>query len=142
MVIRIMLALLGSLASSLAFAAACHVSQSATSAQVPTVVLESCYEFSGVPAEAINWSCSNESNQPLGSDKHPVAACKSGFKATCSAPLSQESLANHRATGDDQAASSFSVPENAQVITYFYSLENQPQAKIDCELGGGKWKEL
>ena len=64
MVIRTLFFLIGSLAGSSAFAAACHVSQNMSGAQVPAVVLESCYEFTEMPAEAINWSCSNESTQP------------------------------------------------------------------------------
>lgn len=138
---RILLLLIGSLTGSSAFADACYVSQNTTNAQVPAVVLESCYEFTGMPADTINWSCSNESNQPQGSEKRKVASCKSDSVATCSAALTQESLANHRATADDEGTGSLNLPPDAKVITYFYSLENRPQAKIDCESGGGTWKE-
>ena len=142
MVIRTLFFLIGSLAGSSAFAAACHVSQNMSGAQVPAVVLESCYEFTEMPAEAINWSCSNESTQPQGSEKQKVAQCKSGAVAQCSAPLTQATLANHRSTGDNEQAAEVNVPADAKVITYFYSLEDSQQAKIDCENGDGAWKAL
>ncbi|HZX16767.1 MAG TPA: hypothetical protein VFF22_07870 [Pseudomonas sp.] len=141
--IRALLLLVGSsFAGSSVFADACHVSQSTTTSQVPAVVMESCYEFTGMPADAINWSCSNESNQPLGSEKKKVVSCKSGSVAVCSAALTQESLANHRSTGDNEQAADLNVPEDAKVITRYYSLEDSQQAKIDCENGGGTWKKL
>jgi len=139
---RIALLLIASLTGSHAFAAACHVSQNTPNKQVAAVVVESCYEFTMMPDESINWSCSNESNQPLGSEKNKVPNCKSGAKATCSAALTQESLANHRSTGDNQDAAELNLPAEAKVITHFYRMENRQQAKIDCESGGGTWKDL
>ncbi|HSC83420.1 MAG TPA: hypothetical protein VLC30_07345 [Pseudomonas sp.] len=139
---KLILLVAASLASPCLFAAACQVSQRDTSAQVPSVVLESCYEFTGMPAEAIDWSCSNESSQPLDSDKQKVATCKSDFKATCSAGLTQESLANHRSTSEKADTAPLTLPAGAKVITYYYVLENPQQAKVDCENAGGRWKDL
>lgn len=136
---RTVVLILGALASSTAMAEACKVSQNANSAQVPAVVLESCYEFTGVPAGTIDWSCSNESNQPQGSDKQKVATCSRDYKARCSATLTQESLANHRSTGEGQAGNLDNLPDDAKVITYYYSLENRQQARIDCENSRGTW---
>lgn len=139
--IRILLLLVGGQLYSSAFADACHVTQSAANAQVPAVVIESCYEFTGVAEGTVDWSCGNESNQPQGSEKHKVANCKSGSVATCSAALTQESLANHRSTGENEEALAINVPSDAKVITYFYSLGNHQQAKVDCEHAGGTWTE-
>lgn len=140
---RIALLLLGVLASPLAMAEACKVSQNTNSATVPAVVLESCYEFTGVPKGSIDWSCSNESNQPQGSEKHKVTACSSDFKARCTAALTQESLANHLARGEDKGPGSDSInlPAGAQVVTYYYGLEDRQQTRKDCENAGGTWVE-
>ncbi len=140
---RIALLLLAGLSSPLALAEACKVSQNTNSAAVPAVVLESCYEFVGVPAGSIDWSCSNESNQPQGSDKQKVTACGSNFKASCTAALTQESLANHLAQGqpDSQADDAANLPAGARVVTYYYGLENRQQARVDCENAGGAWAE-
>ncbi|MNQ27789.1 hypothetical protein D3C85_410540 [compost metagenome] len=139
--IAALLFLLGSLASGPALAEACHVLTRSSSADVPEVETESCYEFQGMPADAIGWSCSNESKEMLNSQKQPVESCKSGSRGRCVAALTQESLANPKSTGENQPTARPSVPNDAKVITHYYSVANLGQARTDCENGGGTWQE-
>ncbi|WP_447592064.1 hypothetical protein [Aquipseudomonas campi] len=129
------------LASPGVFAEACHVHNQSSSAQVATVETESCYEYRGMPAGAIDWSCSNESKEMVASEKSKVATCKAGYFGQCTARLTPEALANHSASGESGSEDSLSVPDDAKVITYFYTATNRPQIKIDCENGGGKWAD-
>ncbi|MBD9484116.1 hypothetical protein IB229_14120 [Pseudomonas sp. PDM14] len=129
------------LASPGVFAEACHVHSQSSSAQVSTVATESCYEYRGMPVGAIDWSCSNESKEMLASEKSNVANCKAGYFGQCTAKLTQEALANHSSTSENQGENSVAVPDDAQVITYYYTATDRPQTKIDCENGGGKWSD-
>ena len=69
------LLLAGCLASSLALADACQVQTRPASTQVPGVEAQTCYEYPGMPAGSVDWSCSNESKDMLQSEntRWPVA---------------------------------------------------------------------
>ena len=92
-----------------------------------------------MPAEAINWSCSNQSKEMLATRKNKVDQCAEHYKASCLAKLTQETLANPQAISDNSRGS-LHIPENAQIATYYYGAENLQQAKADCEKDGGRWK--
>ena len=94
-----------------------------------------------MPVDSIDWSCSNESKEMLTSTKKKVAQCGDRYRATCLGTLTAEALANPKSISKDKNSKPLNIPDNAQVITYYYSVENLPQVKIDCETGGGKWTE-
>ncbi len=139
--IAALLPLICLLASGAALSEACHVMTRSSSASVPEVDMESCYEFTGVPATAINWSYSNESKEVLNSQKHLVERCADGSRAQCVAALTQESLANPRSVAEDQPQARPAVPNDAKVITHYYRVANLGQARTDCENSGGIWRE-
>jgi hypothetical protein len=118
----------------------CDVSTRSQSPSVPAIETHSCYEYNGVPAETLAWSCSNESKGTLTTRKSQVERCAEGYVATCQAPLTQEALANPRATRQDQSGGSASLPDNAQVTWYYYGVDQLQQAQRDCETTGGQWK--
>ncbi|MCF4994738.1 hypothetical protein GIW70_06360 [Pseudomonas syringae] len=134
------LLLLASFVPGLAMAEGCDVLTRSSSPSVPAVETHSCYEYEGVPVDAIDWSCSNESKDMLNSTKKKVARCADHSAATCTATLTQESLANPHSTSKDKDAKALNIPDNAKVTTYYYGAEHLSQAKIDCENGGGNWK--
>ena len=138
--VHLSLLLLGSLASTQVLAGACDVMTRSSSQAVKPVEQHTCYSFSGMPDEAIAWSCSNESKEMLTSTKKKVAQCDDHYQASCVATLTQESLANPHSTSKDKNAKSPNIPDNAQVTTYYYDAEHLSQVKADCESGGGHWK--
>jgi hypothetical protein len=135
-----LLLLIACLSPALAMAESCDVLTRSQSPSVPVVESHSCYEYDGMPVNAIDWSCSNESKDMLTSTKKKVEQCDDHYQATCIATLTQESLANPHSTSKDKNSTSLNIPDNAQVTTYYYSAEHLSQAKIDCESGGGHWK--
>ncbi|BCX68704.1 hypothetical protein LAB08_R33460 [Pseudomonas izuensis] len=134
------LLLLVSLGPTLVFAEGCDVLTRSQSPSVPVVETHSCYEYEGMPVNAIDWSCSNESRDMLASTRKKVEKCADLYQATCTATLTQESLANPHATSKDKNSNALNIPDNAQVTTYYYGAEHMDQARIDCESGGGQWK--
>lgn len=136
-----LLLLIASLSPTLAFAQGCDVMTRSQSPSVPVVETHTCYEYEGMPVDAIDWSCSNESKEMLTTAKKKVAQCGDHYQATCLATLTQESLANPQSTSKDKDSKSLNIPDNAQITTYYYGAENPQQAKIDCETGGGRWKQ-
>ncbi|MEX3773108.1 hypothetical protein [Pseudomonas sp. MYb118] len=134
------LLLLASFSPALAFAEGCDVLTRSQSPSVPAVESHSCYEYEGMPVNAIDWSCSNESKDMLTSTKKKVAQCDDHYQARCVATLTQESLANPHSTSKDKNAKSPNIPDNAQVTTYYYDAEHLSQVKVDCESGGGRWE--
>ncbi|MHC8314515.1 hypothetical protein [Pseudomonas sp. LB3P31] len=132
--------LLVSLSPGLAMAQGCDVTTRSQSPSVPVVESHICYEYEGMPVDAINWSCSNESREMLTSTKKKVEKCDDHYQATCLATLTQETLANPQSTSKDKNSQSINIPDNAQVSTFYYGGENLRQSKIDCETGGGSWK--
>jgi hypothetical protein len=136
-----LLLLIASLSPSLAFAQGCDVVTRSQSPSVPVVETHSCYEYEGMPVDAIDWSCSNESKEMLTSTKKKVAQCGDHYQATCLATLTQESLANPQSISKDKNSKSLNIPANAQITTYYYGAEHPQQAKIDCETGGGRWTQ-
>ncbi len=125
---------------SLALAQGCDVSIRSQSASVPVIDSHTCYQFEGMPADSLDWSCSNESKEMLASTQKRVQQCAEGYHATCTAKLTQEALANPRSTSKDENEKSISIPDDARVVTRYYGTENLPQARIDCEHGGGRWE--
>jgi hypothetical protein len=134
------LLVIASLSPALAMAQGCDVITRSQSPSVPVIESHTCYEYEGMPVDAIDWSCSNESKEMLSNTKKPVEQCADHYQATCLATLTQESLANPQSTSKDKNSNSLNIPDNAQVTTYYYNAENLAQSKIDCETGGGSWK--
>jgi len=118
----------------------CDVITRSQSQAVAEIETRSCYEYKGVPSEAIGWSCSNESKGTLSTMKKPVERCAEGYVATCQARLTQEALANPRSTSKDRSGGSANLPDNAQVTWYYYDAQQLQQAEKDCESTGGQWK--
>ncbi|MCE0460817.1 MULTISPECIES: hypothetical protein [Pseudomonas] len=118
----------------------CDVITRSQSQSVSEIETRSCYEYKGVPAEAIGWSCSNESKGTLSTRKTPVERCAEGYVATCEARLTQEALANPRSTSKDTTGGSANIPDNARVTWYHYGAEHLQQAQKDCETNGGRWQ--
>lgn len=135
-----LLLMLCSLASGSVMAEACHVMTRSSSAAVPEVETETCYEFTGMPAGAIDWACSNESKEMLSNQKQRVEHCASGSRGRCVAALTQESLANPRSAAENRQQPRPAVPNDAKVITHYYSVANLGQARSDCENSGGEWQ--
>jgi hypothetical protein len=134
------LLMIASLSPALAMAQGCDVTTRSQSSSVPVIESHSCYEYEGMPVDAIDWSCSNESKGMISSTKKTVGQCADHYQATCLATLTQEALANPQSTSKDKNAKSLNIPDNAQITTYYYNAEHLAQARIDCENGGGSWK--
>ncbi|MGE8497491.1 MAG: hypothetical protein ACN6O6_08270 [Pseudomonas sp.] len=132
---------LGSLVTSTAFAEACYVTTRSSSEAIPKVEKDHCYEFVGAAKGDIDWSCSNESTEVLNSEKRKVERCEAGSQGRCEAALTQEALANHRSTGDDEEQARPAVPNDAKVITHYYNADDLAQARTDCESSGGTWQQ-
>lgn len=141
MIAKTALLLIGSMLAPLAMAEGCHILTRSASPGVEPVETESCYEFKGMPEGSINWSCSNESQATLGSRKEKVAQCEGDYKASCTAALTQEALANHKSSSNNPEPNEANVPDDAKVVTYYYGLEDRTQARKDCEVSGGEWKD-
>lgn len=71
----VLMVMVASLASGQALAEACNVLTRSSSDAVTPVDRHTCYSYSNLPAEAINWSCSNESKDMLNSEKRKVERC-------------------------------------------------------------------
>ncbi len=137
---RLLVVLLTCLTSTGVWAEACMVETRSQSTAVPMVEGKSCYKYKGVPAGSIDWSCSNESKETLASSKSKVASCPEKSMGTCTATLTQESMANSHSSSKDSKAESANIPKGAQVVTYYYDLKDQSQARTDCEKAGGQWQ--
>jgi len=135
-----MMMLLGSLACGEALAEACDVTTRSSSEAIKPVEHHTCYSFSNMPAEAIDWSCSNESKDMLKTEKHKVARCADGSVGSCIAPLTQETLANPKAAGRDQPSTKPALHKDARLITYYYDAPSLGQARADCERNEGIWQ--
>ena len=137
------LALSGALAcsanASLAWAEACDVTISQASPQVPVVQPHTCYEYRNMPPGSIDWSCSNEDKGSAPSEKRKVERCPAGAVASCTATLTQETLANERSVSKQPGQNTLQVPDNAGLVTWYYQLPEQAQARIDCEQAGGRF---
>jgi hypothetical protein len=136
----LLMVLLGSLASTDVLAEACDVTTRSSSTAVKPVEGRTCYSFSNMPAEAINWSCSNESKEMLSTEKHKVARCADGSVGSCIAPLTQEALANPKAVGGGEPSTRPALAKDARVITYYYDTPSLGQARNDCERNNGIWQ--
>jgi hypothetical protein len=138
MKLKVVLVVAGCLLNSTAWAEACQVSTRAASPEIAVVQAQTCYQYKGVPAGSIDWSCSNKDKDASPTDKRKVDSCPADAKASCTATLTQEGLANERSTSKEAGKDAANIPAGAQVITLYYEL--LPQAQIDCERGGGQWK--
>ncbi|MNL71514.1 hypothetical protein D3C87_1966740 [compost metagenome] len=94
-----------------------------------------------MPVDATDWSCSNESKEMLTSTKKKVEQCDDLYQATCLGTVTPESLANPQSVSKDKNSKALNIPKDAQIITYYYGAENLGQSKVDCETGGGTWKQ-
>lgn len=133
--------LLASLASATALAEACHVTTRAASAAIPEVEQDLCYEFVGMSEGDIDWSCGTDSDQMLSTRTRKVERCAGGSLGRCEAALTQATLANYRAGGEDRRRARPAVPNGAKVITRYYRAEDLKQVRIDCETQGGTWRD-
>ncbi|MGX1175086.1 hypothetical protein AB7M32_003811 [Pseudomonas sp. R151218B TE3479] len=88
----------------------CDVITQSQSQSVPVIESHSCYEYKGMPAETLDWSCSNESKGTLSTQKRKVERCAEGYVATCQARLTQEALANPRSTSKDKQVNQPTFP--------------------------------
>lgn len=138
--IRTLAVVLLVIASSEALAAACQVSTRALSEKIPVVVIQSCYVYEGMEEGAIDWSCSNENRGLLDHEKKPVENCPSGYFGSCTATLTQEALASHKAIGDIKTGTPMAVPDDAKIVSYFYRVAEKEQARKDCTAAGGNWQ--
>jgi len=138
--LTLLMVMLGSLASGELLAEACEVMTRSSSEAVKPVEGRTCYSYSNMPAEAINWSCSNESKEMLSTEKHKVARCADGSVGSCIAPLTQESLANPKSAGHSEPSTKPSLPKDARVITYYYDTPSLGQPRADCERNDGIWQ--
>ncbi|MFF5864338.1 hypothetical protein [Pseudomonas sp. NPDC012596] len=138
--LTLLMVMLGTLASGEVLAEACEVMTRSSSEAVKPVEGRTCYSYSNMPAEAINWSCSNESKEMLSTEKHKVARCADGSVGSCIAPLTQESLANPKSAGRSEPSTKPSLPKDARVITYYYDTPSLVQARADCERNDGIWQ--
>lgn len=137
--LKIGIGLLTSCICGVAWGEACDVTQRPGAAQVPVVQSHTCFEYKGMPAGAMDWACSNEDKGATPSEKHKIASCPSGAVASCTATLSPETLANERSTSREPGENTAQVPDGAEVITLYYEMREQAQARIDCEQAGGKF---
>src|SRR5690606_18173327 len=119
----------------------CLVLTRSASPGVVAVATYSFYVLKVMPDGSVNWSCSNESQETLCIQNEKVARCYADFDASCTAAMTQETLANHKSSSANPPANEPNVPDAAQVVTYFYGLEDRTQARSDCERGGGKWQD-
>ncbi|VVM49471.1 hypothetical protein PS862_01404 [Pseudomonas fluorescens] len=133
--------LLACLSPTLTMAQGCDVLTRSQSPSVPVIETHTCYEYEGMPVDAIDWSCSNESKEMLTSTKKKVEQCADHYLATCLGTLTPESLANPQSVSKDKNSKSLNIPKDARIITYYYAAENLGQSKVDCETGGGNWKQ-
>ncbi|MDF0732158.1 hypothetical protein P0Y43_15685 [Pseudomonas entomophila] len=138
--IRTLLLLLACLHGSAALADACDVITRSSSDAITPVERHSCYSYGNMPAEAIAWSCSNESKDMLSTEKTRVPRCADGSVGSCIAPLTQESLANPKAAGRSEPSTRPALPKDARVITYYYDTPSLGQARNDCERSNGIWQ--
>ncbi|MEE4150242.1 hypothetical protein [Pseudomonas viridiflava] len=121
----------------IAWGEACDVTTTSSSPQVPVVQGHTCYEFQRMPPGTIDWSCSNEDKGSRPRQKRKVSACPEKPIASCSATLTQEALANEQSTSKEPGQATLDIPSDAKVITWYYDLPEQAQARIDCEQAGG-----
>ncbi|MBX8550572.1 hypothetical protein K5D68_13310 [Pseudomonas cichorii] len=131
------MALAGCLLCEMALGQACDVVTRPASAQVPVVQPHICYEYKGMPEGAIDWSCSNEDKGSSPKEKRKVDTCPEGAVASCRATATTESLANERSTSKEPGDGTAHVPDGAQVVTWYYEIKEQAQARNDCEQSGG-----
>ncbi|WP_253950568.1 hypothetical protein [Pseudomonas lijiangensis] len=131
------MALAGCLLCEMALGQACDVVTRPASAQVPVVQPHICYEYKGMPEGAIDWSCSNEDKGSSPKEKRKVDTCPEGAVASCRATATTESLANERSTSKEPGDGTAQVPDGAQVVTWYYEIKEQAQARNDCEQSGG-----
>ncbi len=131
------IALLLLCACPLARGEACDVTTRPASGQVPVVQPHQCYEYQGMPEGSIDWSCSNQDQGASPSSKRKVARCPQGAVASCSATLTQESLASERSASREPGQDSPNIPDGARVITWYYEVQPQGQTQRDCEHNGG-----
>lgn len=140
--LAVLLLTIGSLNATGVLAASCQVSARSLSQKIPAVVTQSCYTYQGIEEGAIKWSCSQEDDVGMFDyEKTLVDNCPSEHLASCTSTLTQESLANHKAIGDIKTGTPMAVPDGAKMISYFYSVEEQEQAKQNCTALGGTWQK-
>lgn len=139
MILKSCTAVVACLSCSLAFGEGCDVTSRPASPQVPVVQTHICYEYKGMAPGAIDWSCSNEDKSATPTEKRKVDSCPTGAIASCSATLTQETLANERSASREPGQNTVQVPDDAQRLTWYYQVQEQAQARIDCEQAGGRF---
>lgn len=128
-----------SIGCSLAWAEACDVTTRPGSTQIPVVEPHTCFEYRDMPPGSIDWACSNEDKGSAPTEKRKVDRCPAGAVASCTATLTQETLANERSVSKEPGQNTVQVPDNAGLVTWYYELQEQAQARIDCEQAGGRF---
>ena len=140
--LRIGIFLFAGLGSAQLWADACYVTQQPATAGTPGVASQTCFEYRGMPPDSLDWACSTKGDSVAGTRKERRDRCPSGHFGICTGKLTQEALANELASGSyGGGASPDTLPEDAQIVTYYYRAQDQAQARIDCETGGGRWSQ-
>ncbi|WP_440090216.1 hypothetical protein [Pseudomonas fragariae (ex Marin et al. 2024)] len=49
-------------------------------------------------------------------------------------------MANEQSTSKEPGQATLAIPDNAKVITWYYDLPEQAQARIDCVQAGGSFE--
>lgn len=93
---------------------ACDVITRSQSTEVPAVETHICYQYEGMPADAISWSCVNESKEKLTTTKIPIEHCPDDFVASCRATMTQKTLVNPDVTSGTPKRKVALLPDNTQ----------------------------
>lgn len=125
-----------------AHAQACYVTVDPAMSGPTGVREEYCHEAEGVESNALDWSCSNDKDVQ-NTQRQEMKQCPEGYFGTCTAALTQESLANPSAAGrqTQQPFSAPQLPDDARLLTYHYRALDGAQPKLDCENAGGTWEQ-
>jgi len=126
-----------------AHAQACYVTVDPAMSGPTGVREEYCHETQGVEAGALDWSCSDDKDVQ-NTRRQSLEQCPEGYFGTCTAELTQESLANPSSAGrkTQQPFSAPQLPDGARLLTYHYRALDGAQPKLDCENAGGSWEQL
>lgn len=125
-----------------AVAQSCYVTVATSGEVPPPVVTEKCFEYRGMNDETIDWAC-QDNEAVKNSRREKRDSCPTGHFGICTAAMTSEALANERATGSQASDTPMptTVPDEAQIRTYYYEASDRAQARIDCESAGGEWSQ-
>ena len=134
--------LFASLYSASALGAACYVIEE-TSGTLPDPVTPSkCFHFEGMDdVDAMKWACRDKGD--VGQTHRELRQqCPPYAVARCSAPMTPETLANEQAFGERNPGDALpaTLSDDARIVTFYYQITDDEQARLDCEKTGGQWE--